>query len=45
MRLHLVDGVALKSILDMDWQQLVSDMESSRSERLGLLQTRNWVVI
>ncbi len=29
MRLHLVDGAVLKSILDMDWQQLVSDMESS----------------
>ena len=29
MRLHLVDDAILKSILDMDWQQLVSDMESS----------------
>ena len=24
MRLHLVDGSALNSILDMEWQQLVS---------------------
>ena len=29
MRLHLVDGSALNSILDMEWQQLVSGMESS----------------
>ena len=29
MRLHLVDGSALNSILDMKWQQLVSGMESS----------------
>ena len=29
MRLHLVDGSTLNSILDMDWQQLVSGMESS----------------
>tara|TARA_B100000123_G_C25698582_1_gene414313 strand:- start:512 stop:1198 length:687 start_codon:yes stop_codon:yes gene_type:complete len=29
MRLHLVDGSALNSILDMEWSQLVSDMESS----------------
>jgi hypothetical protein len=29
MRLHLVDGTLLKSILDMDWSELVSKMESS----------------
>ena len=29
MRLHLVDGSTLNSILDMEWQQLVSGMESS----------------
>ena len=29
MRLHLVDGTLLNSILDMDWSELVSKMESS----------------
>ena len=29
MRLHLVDGEGLNQILEMDWNQFVSQMESS----------------